>query len=302
MFDVITFGSAVVDIFAETGLAERGKFMAYPVGDKILIKGLKFSIGGGGTNTAVAFARLGLKTGYIGKVDRNFGGREILNLLKKEKVEFLGAIEKNPSVSGGYSIVLDSRENDRTILSYKGVNETITPSDIKYEKCKTEWLYFSSFMGKSLETQKEFAKKMHKKGVKIAYNPSNYLIQKEKKKVEEILKVTQILVLNKEEARLLVRNRDLLKGLYKLGPKIAVITDGKNPTYAYDGKKVYSITPHKVKVVERTGAGDAFASGFVAGQIVGRSIEESLKLGLAESESVIKYFGAKNKLIKRKLK
>ena len=59
---------------------------------------------------------------------------------------------------------------------------------------------------------------------------------------------------------------------------------------------------HKIKVVERTGAGDAFASGFVAGQIAGRSIMDSLKLGLKESESVIRYFGAKNKLLRMRLR
>ena len=81
-----------------------------------------------------------------------------------------------------------------------------------------------------------------------------------------------------------------------------VVTDKNNKILAYDGEKKYSLIPNKIKVVERTGAGDAFASGFVAGQIVGKSIEESLKLGLKESESVIRYFGAKNKLIKLNLK
>ena len=81
-----------------------------------------------------------------------------------------------------------------------------------------------------------------------------------------------------------------------------MVTNDKETVYAYDGKKIYSISPHKVKVVEKTGAGDAFASGFVAGQIIGKSIEESLKLGRLESESVIKHYGAKNNLLRRKLK
>jgi ribokinase len=60
--------------------------------------------------------------------------------------------------------------------------------------------------------------------------------------------------------------------------------------------------PHKIKVVERTGAGDAFASGFVAGRVVGKTIPECLKLGLEEGESVLRHFGEKNNLIRRKLK
>lgn len=303
MFDIISFGSATVDVFAETDMKEKGKFMAYPVGSKLMLGGLRFDIGGGGTNTAVAFARLGLKTGYIGKVDSGFGGKQILDLLRKEKITFIGSIEKNSKLIGGYSVILDSAENDRTILSYKGVNETIKVSDIQMNKAKTRWLYLSSFLGTSFETQKKFAKEVHKKGTKIAFNPSNYLI--EKKNLSEILKITDILILNKEEAQMLVRKKvegdNLLKGLRKLGPKIVVVTDKDKKTFAFDGEGKYSILPHKIKVVERTGAGDAFASGFVAGQVAGMTIQKSLELALEESESVIKYFGAKNKLIKRKI-
>ncbi|MBU2612414.1 MAG: carbohydrate kinase family protein, partial [Nanoarchaeota archaeon] len=163
-----------------------------------------------------------------------------------------------------------------------------------------KWIYLSSFLGKSFETQKELAKKLHARGTKIAFNPSYYLI--EKKNLKEILEITEILILNKEEGRLLTKEKNLLVGLKKLGPKMVVVTDGEKPAYFYDGKRKISVHPNKVKVVEKTGAGDAFASGFVAGQIVGKSVEESLKLGLLESEAVIKKFGAKNNLIRRKLK
>ena len=87
----------------------------------------------------------------------------------------------------------------------------------------------------------------------------------------------------------------------ELGPRTVVITDKDKRVYAYNGKK-YSIMPHKIKVVERTGAGDAFASGFVAGQIVGMSIQKSLELGLRESENILKHVGAKNKLLRMRLR
>jgi len=62
------------------------------------------------------------------------------------------------------------------------------------------------------------------------------------------------------------------------------------------------LKPHKIKVVERTGAGDAYAAGFVAGIVAGKPIEKCLELGLKEGESVIRYVGAKNKLLRMKLK
>lgn len=298
MYDVISFGSAVVDIFVDTDVAEKGRFMCYTTGSKILLKNLRFDIGGGGTNTAVAFSRLGLKTGYVGKIGDDSDGQTILDMLRKEKVRFLGRIEKG-AVSG-YSIILDSKEDNRTILTYKGINDTLSLKEIKPRKLKTKWLYLSSALGDTFITQKRVVEYLVARGTKIAYNPSGYLIKR--KNLKPILKHCEVLILNKDEARLLTKHKDPLIGLRKLGPKIVVITDKNKRVYAYDGKKKYSIMPHKIKVVERTGAGDAFAAGFVAGQILGWNINRSLSLGLREGESVLRHFGAKNKLLRLDLR
>lgn len=298
-FDVVTFGSAVVDVFVNTEVAEKHGFMNYPVGEKILIKDLKFDIGGAGTNTAVAFARLGFKTGCISELGGDENGKKIFDLLKKEKIEFLGKVVKNEL--SGYSVILDSRGGDRTILTYKGANDEISLNDIK--KFKTKWLYLSSLLGKSFETQKKLAKILKKKGVKIAFNPSSYLIKKEN--LSSLLRITNILVLNKQEAQMLTgKKENLLENLHKLVARngIVVITDKDKMIICYDGHNRYFLIPNKVKVVERTGAGDAFASGFVAAQIAKKSIKYSLRLGLAESEAVIKHFGAKNRLLRMRLR
>ncbi len=300
MFDIVTFGSAVVDVFVDTNMQEKDKKICYPVGSKILLKNLKFDIGGGGTNTAVAFSRLGLKTGYIGKIGDDFEGKKILDMLKKAKIKFLGKIQKN--AISGYSIILDSKENNRTILTYKGINNNIFINDIK--KFRTKWLYFSSVMGKSFDSQKKLIKKLIKQGTKLVFNPSEYLIKR--KNLSELIKNTSLLILNKQEAELLCKKKakteELLKKLFSMGPEIVVITDKNKKVEAYDGIKFYREKPHKIKVIERTGAGDAFASGFAGSIICGKNIQESLKFGIKESESVIKYFGAKNNLLKKKLK
>jgi ribokinase len=300
-FDIVSFGSAVVDVFVETDVYERKGFMEYPIGEKILIKDLKFDIGGAGTNTAVAFSRLGLKTGCVCELGKDENGQKILKLLKKEKIKFLGKIVQGELT--GYSIILDSLGGDRTILTYKGANDQVTTSDIP--SFKTKWLYFSSLLEKSFNTQKKIAQTMKKNGTKIAFNPSSYQIKEID--LAPLIKITDILILNKEEAKMLLKKNkkeeeNLLKGLYSLTKGIVVITNKDEKIICYDGKKEYCLMPHKIKAVERTGAGDAFASGFVAGKVAGKQIQECLKLGLKESESVIRYFGAKNKLLKFKLK
>jgi len=89
-----------------------------------------------------------------------------------------------------------------------------------------------------------------------------------------------------------------------MGPAIVVITDERRRIYCYDSYtgKTYSIDPPKLKIVEKTGAGDAFAAGFVAGLIKKKPIEYCLKLGVKEASAVIGHIGAKNNLLKMKLK
>jgi len=299
MYDVISFGGAVIDVFAKTELSEKKGILQIKTGSKILINNLRSYIGGGGTNTAVAFSRLGLKTGYIGRI--GYGNENvILNILKKEKIDFLGEIASGEENS--YSIILENNKNDRTIFTYKGINDDLNFNELNVGKLKTKWLYCSSLLKKSFKTQEKIAGILVKKGTKLAFNPSEYLIKNEN--IYPMLKLCEVIVLNKDEAKMLTKEKNLLKGLSKLGPKIVVITDKNNPIKCYDSSnnKKYYLKPHNVKVVERTGAGDAFASGFVAGLIKNKSIQESLNLGLKESESVIKHFGAKNGLLRFKLK
>jgi len=302
-YDIITFGSAVVDTFVHTDVAEKKDLICYPTGGKILINRLQFEIGGGGTNTAVAFSRFGLKTGCICNVGDDENGHKVLNLLKDEKIDFLGKVDKTGM--SGYSVILDSRGGERTILTYKGVNDDICANEIDMNKISTKWIYYSALLSKSFETQRKLARLLCNKGVKLAFNPSSYIINNED--ISDLLRICEVLILNKEEAYSLYKRYNakggILEGLHSLGPKIVVITNRDKDTWCYDGKKHYKSVPHKtIKVVERTGAGDAFASGFVAGLIIGKSIEESLKLGLKESESVITSRGAKTRLLKMKLK
>ena len=306
MYDIITVGSATVDVFAHTKSelikiktsSSEEELIAYPSGSKILIKELRFTTGGGGTNTAVSLARLGHKTAYLGSLGNDENGRRILDLLKKEKIDFIGKLTNDAT---GYSIILDSIEHDRTILTYKGANDKLKFSDINLKKLKTKWFYFSSMISESFKALEKLAEFAEKNKIKIAFNPSTYLAEKGRDYLKKILIRTTILILNNEEASLLVGKNNvkiMLKELYRLGPEIIIITNGKKAINAYDGKTIYILIPNKIKVIESTGAGDAFASSFLSGIIKKNDVEFALKMGLANSESVITYSGAKNRLLK----
>jgi ribokinase len=303
-YDIITMGSATIDVFVDTGsdLFKKGKekgVVEVPFGSKIVARSVFSDVGGGATNTAVAFSRMGFKAAMIIKVGDDANGRDITEKMKEDKVD-THFVSRSSSDKTGFSLILDADGKDRTIILYKGVNNDIRMSDVKLKDIKTRWFYFSSMLGESFKTMEKLCDFARKNNIRVAFNPSSYLAKMGIKYLKRVLDATDVLVLNAKEAEYLsgkIRLEDMLKALYKVTKGIVVITLGDKGALAYDGKKVYTIKSHKVKVVETTGAGDAFAAGFVAGIIKTDNIDFALKVGRAQAESVITHFGAKNKLL-----
>lgn len=306
MYDVITVGSATIDVFAKTRFSELIKIidtkgetdlLAFPSGAKILVDELEFTTGGGGTNTAVALSRLGHKVAFIGKLGTGTNSDFIHKNLKKEKIDLLCAHGKG---NAGYSVILDTLEHDRTILAYKGINDELKYDEVPYNKLKTKWFYFSAMMNESFHTLERLAEFAQQNNIKIAFNPSTYLAEKGLHHLKYLISRTELLVLNKEEACLLV-GQDTIEGLLfklkSLGPKIVVITDGRNDLYVVNENYVYTAKPPFVKVVDSTGAGDAFASSFLCGILRRNDIEFAIKLGIVNAQSVVTHYGAKNILL-----
>lgn len=304
-------GSATQDVFVKTDCdllrvchhQECEELLAYPVGEKILIEHLAFEIGGGGTNTATTFARQGLKTGWLGKLGEDPSGYMVLNFLAREGIAFLGAKGEQT----GYSVILDSEEEDRTILTYKGANNTLQYSEIEARvgKLETKWLYCSSMLEESYRTMLQVMQRLRKKGTKVAFNPSNYQAEQGLGKLQELLDHVDLLILNREEAELLTGHQsqdmhEVLRVLGAAGPDIVVITDAARGALLFDGERIIERHPHpNLTLLETTGAGDAFGSGLVAGLVRGLGVEEALELAFHNAESVIAHYGAKNKILTR---
>ena len=301
MYDVICNGSATVDAFIETGnklFKGSDGHVKVPFGSKIRIEHLEFQVGGGGTNSAVALSRLGLKVAFLGKIGLGTNSKRILNLLKKEKVDT--SLIQRSNARTGFSVILDAYKHDRIILAFKGSNDDVRFTEIKKNKLKTKWFYFSSMMNESFATQKKLAQFAAKNNIKIIYNPSAYLIKKGLKYLNPVIKHTNILTLNKEEAAMLVGKgsiKALLKKLKKLVKDIAIITDGPNGAYCYDGIHFLRLQAHNIKVKETTGAGDTFTSSFLAALIKTHNIRTALQLGLVNAESIITTIGGKKNLL-----
>ncbi len=297
MYDVITIGSATIDVFADI----EPKFKQINLGDKVLINNIEFQTGGGGINPAVALSRMSLNTAFLGKLGHDHNAFKILHELKKENVK---VIETSPSKKRtSYSVIVSSKkEKDRVLFTYKGASDNLRYDEIKKSELNTRWIYLATMLKRSFKTAKKIARYSKENNIDLLFNPSTYLAKQGKRKLKPILDAASIIILNKSEAGLLLKSKSnqiksLAKSLYKLGPRIVVITEGSKGVAAYDGSEFYSLPAYKVKVKNTTGAGDAFASGFLAGLIHENDIPHALKLGNANSASVVQYFGTKNKLL-----
>jgi ribokinase len=310
MYDVITVGSATLDVFTQTNVNSKnllvGKtatpHLLFPLGEKVLINELDFMIGGGGTNTAVNFSRLGLHTGFLGCIGKDDNAKSVLEMLHLEQVDFLGQ-QKDKT---GYSVILDSAAQDRTILTFKGSNNKLDTKFVLEHTPKTKWLYASSMIGGSFVALCTLIQKLHKDGVKIAFNPSSYQAKKGYTQLKPILDCCDVLTCNLEEAQMLFEHEGKphhLKNYLKEHSKTyVVITNGaEGATLYYNGKTYHQKPSGTLPVVETTGAGDAFASTFVAGLIHGLAPSESLHLAMVQSESVISAVGAKNHLLTKEV-
>lgn len=295
---IVSIGAAVQDVFLEGKIfrpqKEHGELVnEFELGTKNEIDRVTISTGGGATNASVTFARLGLNSWFMGRIGEDVAGRVVLESLADEKVN-TSLVWASKELGTGYSTLLLAPSGERTILTYRGASSAFQLQTTRFKSVKPDWFYISSLSGdiESLETIVAYAKK---RKIKIAVNPGKGEL-KERVRFKKLLDDFSILSINKEEMEELFGTADLFTLLKKANEHvgIVVVTDGPRGSYVIDGSKIYKAGMYKnVKVVDRAGAGDAFCSGFVAMIANGKTVEEAITYGSANSTSVVSKIGAK---------
>ncbi len=295
---ILCIGAAVQDVFLQGKIfkphKEDGELVEeFKLGSKNDIEGVTISTGGGATNGAVTFARQGLHAMFMGKIGNDIAGRIVLDDLHQNGVD-TSLVEKLDDVGTGYSCLLLAPNGERTILTYRGASTHMDFLRESFHDVEADWLFLSSFAGdfEALETIFAYAKS---KGIKIAMIPGKDELQ-HKEKIQELIPQVEILIANKEELAMVFCG-DTLEELVRDANKVVhyvVGTDGPKGAVAADRWHIINAGMYKdVEVVDRTGAGDAFASGFVAMIAVGEPLEKAITLASANSTSVVTKIGAK---------
>ncbi len=284
-FDVACFGSAFVDVYlGSTEFKKVGSALCEVYGGKIDVAKMVMTTGGGATNTAVGFERLGLQTAAVCCVGRDDWGLFVRKELRREGVSPLYVQQADAPTS--YSTILVADDGGRTALVYRGASNQLSGSKVEWNKLDPRWFYVSS-LGGNFNLLSQIIRQAQKQGIKVALNPGSQEIRA-REKLRQFLPHVEVLLLNRTEAEALGKIT---------GPKIICVTEGKKGAELIVARKKFRLPAVKVKTIEETGAGDAFASGFVAGIINGLKPETALKMGLANGAAVTREFGPKAGLL-----
>jgi len=311
-FDVISIGDIVTDAFirliddqAHTYENEDGKWLAMKFGTKLPFDHVEvLEAVGNASNAAVAFARLGLKTSFATNVGGDQAGRDMIMALAKNKVD-TRFVRINPEHNSNYHYVLWYKEERTILIKHEEYNyhwQHIASDEMP------RWVYFSSISEHAIPYHDKVAEWLEKyPDVKLAFQPGTFQMEAGVERLKRIYARTEVLILNREEA-VLVSGGDyhdlhgLLNKLHEIGPKIVIITDGPDGAYASDGKQRLKMPlyPDPKPPVERTGAGDAFASTLVAALIKGNNLEGALQWAPINSMNVVQEVGAQKGLLTEK--
>jgi sugar/nucleoside kinase (ribokinase family) len=327
MCDVITIGSATMDVFVESDDAnivsvstknKKSEFMSYPYGAKVEIEDFTSQVGGGGVNTACNFANLGFNTAAIFKIGDDIYSDGILDSFKNKNID-LSNIIQDKNVSTGFSIILVSFQGDRTVLAHRGANAKIQTSEINFDAIKkAKLLYIAPLNGDSTKALDELVHFATKNGVNVCFNAGSSSIKKGFNYMKKILENAHVVVLNKEEASMATQIqvrpdtkeekfseqlihpdiKEMFKKLKVKNYQVIVITDGGKGAYAYNGKHYYYCPIFDGPTVSTLGAGDAFASTFCSTLWKkGLDIGNALMYASVNSAGVVSAFGATQGLL-----
>ncbi len=330
MIKVVTIGTASRDIVVSSDLFRvvddpahliklgfpTGEAQCFALGGKTEVQDLLFTLGGDAANAAVTFARQGFKTSAFVKLGGDQNGRDIFGILVKEGVKPVFKPEKRTKMDA--SVILLSPTGERTILVFRGVSRNLTNRDLQASDFSFDVAYIAPGHI-PFPILSAIISRLRKKGAFIAMNPSGFYLKMGAVKLGSILRNLDLIILNREEGAVLTGKKyEDEKGIFErfdtLVRGLAVMTDGPKGVMVSDGRIIYKAGIYREKrVADRTGAGDAFGSGFVAGlfqslrrvvfkkrQFKPDDLRRAIRLGSANATSNVEQVGAQSGILTKR--
>jgi len=310
VYDCVSVGSATQDVFVfsqgaqihrlQTRDGEKA-YLAFEYGAKVQVEQLFVTVGGGAVNTSVAMAKLGLRTGIVCELGQDDAGDMICRHLAAAGVGD-EMVVRNPRILTGYSVIITGFDGDRTVLVHRGAACDLSRREIPWERLsQSAWVYLGSMTGQSAALWDDFGQFVRESQVKLAINPGSEQLRRGLDGLQAVLQQTEVIFVNREEAFGLAGVTDrhgdevefeALRRLHNAGCRVVVMTMGRAGARAYDGHEFHFCPAPQVDVVSNLGAGDSFASAFVAARFRGLDVATALRAGALNAAGVVSTMGA----------
>ncbi len=313
MVRVVCVGSVTKDIFLPTSegvlldtpedLISQKK-VAFELGGKFRAKVRYEATGGVPGNLSVGLSRLGVTAYCYAKVGHDDIGRWIKQELESHAVETETLFIDPQAKSDLSAIIVIEQSGDRLIFHHRDASEKLEILPDRFPE--SDWLYITALNGRWQKNLKLLLEIKQERGLKLALNPGQHNLKEDPRLLLETLHETDVLVLNKDEAiemllkggveddpKKLNDESFLVEELHARGAALVALTDGKRGAWAFDGKTCLHADIYEAHgVVDTTGAGDAFGSGFLSAHVHHLPLETCLAYGIANGGSVAGFYGA----------
>ncbi|MBI1908405.1 hypothetical protein HYS28_03240 [Candidatus Uhrbacteria bacterium] len=294
MLDILTIGDIKLDTFIviphasiQCELRQTDCKLCLDYGKKIPVESTHSQIAGSAPNVAVGIATMKKSSAVLSVMGRDITHMAALQFLKEHRVgtQYISPKAKKNS---SFAAVLNFQGESTQLVAHSAV-------DIRLPKNppKAAWMHISE-LGKGYDRLfRDLTCCAKEHNVRISFNPGQIHIDERKKSFFDLIAASEVLFINLREARELLRTpastsiKKVLHGLYGLGADDVVVTDGQNGAYAYDGKAIVHAPMFPGKRVEATGAGDAFAAGYLGALLHGKKSEDALMWGSVNAASVV---------------
>lgn len=302
-YDVVTVGNALFDILFTLKdhdefytLNQNDQTLRIKIGEKIPAQTVTLSTGGGACRIAIALSRLGAKTAVFANVGQDALAQSIVSVLVEENVDTAHIQRTLPTTSLAMGL---SCQSERTLFTHHAEGQP----DFDFTGVATAWVYLAALGGEWEKGHEQVLRYVKANNLKLAFNPGASQFAKGTKSFLPTLAQTDILFVNKQEAERIVEKKidnigALLKALQELGPKQVVITDGKSGSFGIDTERsMYKLPIMDEPVVEKTGAGDAYAAGVLFALINNQPLPTAMQWGTAIAASVVGKVGGHHGLL-----
>ncbi len=310
-FDVVGIGNAMVDILArcddaflaEAGI-EKGIMQLIDMPRAVDLYGrigpAREVSGGSAANTIAVIAALGGQTAYVGKVKDDQLGTIFAHDLRAQGAVYETALApKDHKDETGRCIVLVTPDGERSMNTYLGVTEFLTPDDIdEAQMAEAAWIYLEGYRFDGPDSHAAFAKAIaatRAAGGKVSLTLSDpFCISRHRDAFRAMIRDgVDLLFCNRAEALAMVETDDFEAARAELAAEVDIlaVTDSENGCYVHQGTQWWHVPADPVEIVDATGAGDAFAGAFLWGITHGADLPTAARMANLAAGSVIQHIG-----------